>query len=82
MGNPLVCDCHMSWISQLPSTVMIQDAICMEPVALQGRDLLSALPQLNQTCPGQCVAIYSYRYIIFAIRTYKHSYVPYTFCIN
>ena len=54
-----MCDCHMSWVSQLPSSVMIQNAICMEPVALQGQSLLSVLPQLNQTCPGQySVSIY------------------------
>ena len=74
MGNPLVCDCHMSWVSQLPVTVMIQDAICMEPVALQGQSLLSVLPQLNQTCPGQCAAV---KYIIFVMHACRHSYVPY-----
>ena len=52
--NPLVCDCHISWIFQLPDTITIQNAVCMEPESLQGNSLLSetVLSQVNQTCPG------------------------------
>ncbi|XP_065919706.1 cadherin EGF LAG seven-pass G-type receptor 3-like [Dysidea avara] len=55
MDNPLVCDCHLSWMLQLPSTVSVVEAKCMEPATFHGQYLTSlTAASLNALCPGVC----------------------------
>ena len=60
-GNPLVCDCHMSWIFQLPTTVTLRNAVCMDPPSLQNMGLITETVsmRINETCPGE----YKYSYV-------------------
>ena len=56
MDNPLVCDCHLSWMLQLPSTVSVVEAKCMEPATFHGQYLTSlTAASLNALCPGKCL---------------------------
>jgi len=53
MENPLACDCHLSWMLQLPSTVSVVEAVCIEPLSLRGQSLSSLTAEsLNVVCPG------------------------------
>ena len=53
MNNLLVCDCHLSWMLQLPDSISVQNAVCMEPATLRGQNLLTvAATSLDQLCPG------------------------------
>ena len=58
MDNPLTCDCHLSWMLQLPSSIRVEEAVCMEPVSLRGQYLTSLTAEsLNAFCPGKYVCM-------------------------
>lgn len=51
-GNPIACDCHLKWLSELPDQITF-DARCETPFVLKNYDVMNLSPDSLRCAPSE-----------------------------